>query len=157
MATPNQVLAIAKKFVDDGYKEGPNNDTIFGNHAGAPNAPWCASFVWYCVDKAGAGTLIPKKFINCQTGLKWFATRNQLLAPDQAQPGDLVFFNFDNDATTTEHVGIVYVNPRGKELITFEGNTSKNGSQSNGDGCYKKKRPYGKIVGIGRPDWSKLL
>ena len=159
MSKIDEVLAIAKKYVDEGYKEGANNHTIFG-HFRAQNQPWCASFVSYCFEKAGRLQLVaqmPRGFINCNDGLKWFAQKGRLVPIGQAQRGDIVFMNFDADPTTAEHVGIVYVPQHDKkQLVTFEGNTAANnaGAQANGDGCYKKTRPYGKIVAVARPDWN---
>ncbi|NBR25595.1 MAG: hypothetical protein EBU08_17815, partial [Micrococcales bacterium] len=65
------------------------------------------------------------------------------------------FFNFDKTPTDTEHVGIVISND-GKNLITYEGNTSGDtkGSQANGDGVFKKKRPYSLVMSVARPDWD---
>ena len=113
MSQANEVLAIAKKFVDEAYKEGANNDTVFGKWYGLNNQPWCAMFVSYCFNQAGHGALVAasgkKGFAACEAGMKWFAKNSQLVPIGQAQPGDIVFFNFDSDPTTTEHVGIVYV------------------------------------------------
>ena len=155
-----KVLGVAKKYVDQAYKEGENNDTIFGKWFGLNHQPWCAMFVSYCFNEAGLVNLVaaqgPKGFAACNAGVRWFAKNNQLVAPGQAQPGDIVFFNFDNDATTAEHVGIVYVNqPDKQQMVTFEGNTAadNSGSQANGDGAYKKTRKYAKIMAVARPKW----
>ena len=156
-----EVLAIAKKFVDDKYKEGANNDTIFGKWYGLNNQPWCAMFVSYCFNQAGYGALVAasgkKGFASCEAGFKWFAKNSRVVPVGQAEPGDIVFFNFDSDPTTTEHVGIVYVPQHDKkQLVTFEGNTAADGSgsQSNGDGAYKKTRKYDKIMAVVRPAWT---
>lgn len=155
-----KVLAAAKKIVDSGYKEGENNDTIMGKWFGLNHQPWCAMFVSYCFDQAGLVKLVaaqgPKGFASCNSGLKWFSKNGQIVPVGQAQPGDIVFFNFDDDATTAEHVGIVYQNdPTKHKLITFEGNTSGDvkGSQANGDGAFKKSRDYSLIMAVARPKW----
>lgn len=154
----NKVLAAAKKFVDEGYTEGNDNDTIFGKWYGKEfnHQPWCAMFVSYCFDQGGAIKLIQaqskKGFAGCNLGLSWFASKGMLVPVGDAQPGDIVFFDFDDNPKTSEHVGIVYVNQKIlRTLVTFEGNTSVAGSQSNGGGCYKKKRPYTKVVAVARP------
>jgi cell wall-associated NlpC family hydrolase len=85
--------------------------------------------------------------------LKYLAKNNQLVPVGQAQPGDLVFYQFDEDAQP-DHVGIVQFNNKTfKTINAYEGNTSGNakGSQSNGDGFYLKKRGYGTIMAIARP------
>jgi cell wall-associated NlpC family hydrolase len=148
------VLAKAKAYVDAAYKEGPNNDTIFGKWYGLNHNPWCAMFVSKCFDEAGLVKLVAasgkKGFASVKAGLDWFTKNKQTVPVAQAQPGDVVFFNFD-------HVGLVYLNDvANKNLITFEGNTAKDhvGSQANGDGAYKKTRPYTTVAGIGRPKFT---
>lgn len=155
-----KVLTAAKKIVDQGYSEGENNDTIFGKWFGLNHQPWCAMFVSWCFDQAGLVKLVaaqgPKGFASCNAGLKWFGKNGQIVPIAQAQPGDIVFFNFDDDASTAEHVGLVYVNqPEKHQMVTFEGNTSADvkGSQANGDGAYKKTRNYGLIMAVVRPKW----
>lgn len=160
MTTPNQVLAIAKKEVDNGYKEGNNNDTKFGQWYGINHQPWCAIFVSWCYFTGGSlalsGIQSRLGFHNCDAGLAWFKKHNQLVDTKDAQPGDIVFFSLDGNPATSEHVGIVYVNQVDKQnLVTFEGNTSNKSGSANGDGVYKMNRAYGtKIAGIARPQWS---
>jgi hypothetical protein len=155
-----KVLSAAKKQIDAGYREGENNDTIMGKWFGLNHQPWCAMFVSWCFNEAGLVNLVaaqgPKGFASCNAGLKWFAKNGQIVPVAKAEPGDIVFFNFDSDATTAEHVGLVYVNDPAKHtLTTFEGNTSGDvkGSQANGDGAFKKTRNYGLIMAVVRPKW----
>lgn len=156
-----KVLTVAKKYVDENYREGANNDTIFGTWFGLNHQPWCAMFVSYCFHEAGFSPLVAatnaKGFASCNAGLAWFQKHGQIVPVEQAQPGDVIFFNFDQDGKTAEHVGIVYVNqPDKKQVITFEGNTSgdAHGSQANGDGAFKKTRHYGTtIAAVARPKW----
>ena len=155
-----KMLSVAKKFVDQSYKEGDNNDTVFGKWFGLNHQPWCAMFVSYCFNEAGLIKLVqaqgPKGFASCNAGVKYFASKGQLVPVGQAEPGDIVFFNFDSDPTTAEHVGIVYVNqPEKNQMVTFEGNTAGDnaGSQANGDGAYKKTRSYKNIMAVARPKW----
>lgn len=158
-----KVIAEAKRIVDSGYQEGPNNDTIFGKWFGLNFNPWCAMFVSWCFKEAGASHLIAsqssKGFASCTYGMKHFANKGQLVPIAQAQPGDIVFFNFDNDTSDAEHVGIVIANDKKKKVLkTAEGNTSapanKKGSQSNGDGAYFKDRPYTYCFVVARPNWD---
>ena len=138
-----------------GYKEGPNNDSMYGKWFGANNQPWCAMYVSWCFDQAGMTSRVAaqtkKGFASCDAGLKWFTKNNKLVPVGQAQPGDIVFFQFDTDAQP-DHVGIVASND-GKNLMCFEGNTSSGakGSQANGDGVYLRKRPYSLVMGVARP------
>jgi hypothetical protein len=137
------------------YEEGPNNNTKYGKWYGLNNQPWCAMFVSWIYYKVGASKKIAasnsKGFASCDAGLKWFTAKHKLVPIGQAQAGDIAFFQFDNDAQP-DHVGIVVRNVRG-HLICIEGNTSPNkkGSQSNGGGVYRKKRPYSVVMAVARP------
>lgn len=161
--TPNpkvlSVLSKAKAYVDAKYVEVGDNMTVFGKWYGLNGQPWCAMFVSKCFDEAGLVKLVAasskKGFASCNSGWQWFVKNNQYVAVGQAQPGDIVFFNFDNNPHTTEHVGIVVSND-GKNLITYEGNTSpekSKGSQANGGGAYQRKRAYALVMGVARPKW----
>jgi cell wall-associated NlpC family hydrolase len=158
MTTAADVIAKAKAYADAKYTEGKNNDTVFGKWYGMNNQPWCAMFVSKCFDEAGAVKLIAastrKGFAGCDAGFQWFAKNKQTVPVGKAQPGDVVFFNFDKTPTDTEHVGIVVKND-GKNLHCYEGNTSgdSKGSQANGDGVFLKKRAYSLVMGVGRPKW----
>lgn len=148
-------LEAAKQHLN--YQETPINKTIFGAWYGMNFQPWCAMFVSWAYHEAGLGKFVnasgKKGFASCDAGLKWFAKKNKLVPVAQAQPGDLVFFQFDDDAMP-DHVGIVEKNnTRLKRLVVIEGNTSPDskGSQSNGGGVYRKKRSYGTVMAVARP------
>jgi cell wall-associated NlpC family hydrolase len=148
------VVDIAKSQL--GYKEGPNNNTMYGKWYGANNQPWCATFVSWCFYQAGQLSKVTaqnsKGFASCDIGLKWFTRRNKLVPVGKAQPGDIVFFQFDTDAQA-DHVGICASNDGKKYLTVYEGNTSSGdkGSQSNGDGVFLRKRAYSLVMGVARP------
>ena len=67
-----KVVAAAKKYADEGYSEGPNNDTVFGKRYGMNHQPWCAMFVSGCFDDAGLVHLVAastkKGFASCDAG-----------------------------------------------------------------------------------------
>lgn len=162
MATAADVLAKAKAYVDAKYTEGPNNDTVFGKWYGLNHQPWCAMFVSKCFDEAGAANLVAastkKGFAGCDAGYAWFAKNKQIVPVEQAQAGDIVFFNFDANAQTAEHVGIVVSNDTVKKILTtYEGNTSgethTGGSQANGDGAFMRHRSYSLVRGMAHPKW----
>jgi cell wall-associated NlpC family hydrolase len=139
------------------YTEKGNNETKYGAWYGVNGQPWCAIFVSWCYDKAGLVDKVAaetkKGFASCDAGLKWFAKKGKIVPVGEAQEGDIVFFQFDNDAQP-DHVGIVEKNmKRLKALKTIEGNTSPNnkGSQSNGGGVYQKKRSYATVMAVVRP------
>jgi hypothetical protein len=150
----NKVLELCKASV--GYTEGPNNDTTFGKWYGLNNQPWCAmaaSKMYFDAGMIKAVANTKKGFASCDAWLKYLTKNNQLVPIGQAQRGDLVFFQFDEDAAP-DHVGIVkFHNTKLKYIQVFEGNTSSGvaGSQSNGDGFYLKRRTYTTIMAVARP------
>jgi len=140
-----------------GTTEQPINKTKYGKWYGMDGQPWCAMFVSWVYAQAGLSAKVAasskKGFASCDAGLKWFAKKGKLVPIREAQEGDIVFFQFDNDAQP-DHVGIILKNnKRLKTLTCVEGNTSADnrGSQSNGGGVYKRKRPYGTVMAITRP------
>jgi hypothetical protein len=139
-----------------GYTEGTNNNTTFGKWYGLNNQPWCAMAASKMYFDAGIIKSVAntkKGFASCDAWLKHLTKNNQLVPLGQAKRGDLVFFQFDEDAQP-DHVGIVKNhNTTLKFLQVYEGNTSsgKAGSQSNGDGFYLKKRTYATIMAVARP------
>ena len=153
-----RLTEIAEGYI--GYMEGPNNDTPFGKWFGLNNQPWCAMAVSKILHEAGileGYTNKKKGHASCDEWLKHLAKNNQLVPIGEAQRGDLVFFQFDDDAQP-DHVGIVkYHNTALKYMKVWEGNTSADnrGSQSNGDGFYLKKRGYGTIMAVARPKTTK--
>lgn len=149
------ITSLAEREV--GYQEGRNNDTKYGKWYGLNHQPWCAMFVSWVFNKSGHGDEVaastPKGFASCDAGLKWFAKKGKLIPIGQAKPGDIAFFQFDADAQP-DHVGIVVKNQkRLKGLVCIEGNTSSGvaGSQANGDGVYKRTRPYSLVMAVARP------
>jgi hypothetical protein len=139
-----------------GYTEEANNATLYGDWFGMNNQPWCAMSASKMFFDAGAIKTVAntkKGFASCDAWLKYLTKNNQLVPLGQAQKGDIVFFQFDEDAQP-DHVGIVKGhNTTLKYLMVYEGNTSsgKAGSQSNGDGYYLKKRDYKTIMAVARP------
>jgi hypothetical protein len=119
-------------------------------------------FVSKCFEDAKLSPLVAasthKGFAACNAGYQWFAKNSQIVPIGKAQAGDIVFFNFDADVHTTEHVGIVVENDVKKSILsTYEGNTGgerMGGSQANGDGVYLRHRSYSLIMGIARPKYT---
>ena len=111
---------------------------------------WCMAFVSMVFDMAGEIDAIGGYSYNTDV------TRSRMdeVAIADAQRGDVVLFDWDNDGRT-DHVGIVEANLGGGWLQTIEGNTSPSnaGSQSAGNGVYRRQRCYG-IACVLRPKWS---
>jgi hypothetical protein len=123
---------------------------------------WCAVWVSWCFAQVSASSLVAAKnkfgFIYCPDGVNYFKKKGQIIDPTKAQPGDIVFFDWE-DKGIADHVGIVEKNAK-DHLETIEGNTSAEGvkgSQSNGGGVYRRKRYFGKTIhAVVRPAWPTL-
>lgn len=156
MSTVAKVIAEARTHI--GYVESAGKDNKFGKWYGMNHNPWCAMFVSYCFNKAGAGKLVAasnaKGFASCGQGIKFFKRHNAWLPVAKAKAGDLAFFDWDHDGEQ-DHVALVVSNdPKTKTIHTIEGNTSDK-SHSNGGTVQAKVRNYGVIMGVGRPAWAE--
>ncbi len=130
MRQRDRILEIARTQL--GYKEGPNNDTKYGDWYGLPNNPWCQMFISWCAEQAGIGTDIIPRAASCPTALEWFMKRDGRIGDIPAQPGDLVFYEWSGETTAraADHVGIVEKvegNAPGEQILTtIEGNYNDN-------------------------------
>lgn len=163
--TASKVVAIAVSQI--GVTESPKNSnkTKYGKAFGMNGVPWCAIFIWWCFNKAGAGKLFPHNAsaayaqdeIVSRCGGKWIMkkntrkdTRKAYLA--KAKPGDIVTFDFGRMNAYRQHIGIVE-RVSGQYLICIEGNTSKSGSQSNGGMVCRQRRIYTSVCAAARPKY----
>ena len=162
--TPEAVLAVAEVFVKMKYEDDKKNkDNIFGRYMNLNNTAWCAEFVSYCFQKAGAGKLIekiqtPKGYVGCGAGIRGMKKKGWKQVPvAQAQPGDIIFFDWDHNHDP-DHTGIVLKNdPKKKVVVCREGNTSRgDGSRSNGGQCAQRARNYSVVFAVFRPNWALL-
>lgn len=153
----SKVLSVAAKELGNYYPR-PNGKSKYGlwyekkkGVKGFATAPWCAMFVSWCADQAGATDIIP---IHAYTpsGADWFKKRKQWHTRG-GQPGDIVYFKFSGNRI--HHVGIVEKANSNGTYTVIEGNTSGtvNGDQRNGGVVARKIRKSG-IVGFGRPKYA---
>ena len=145
--TRERIVLIGSCFL--GYREGRNNDNIFGDWYGLPNEPWCAMFVSYCMNKAGVLQNVVKKFASCSVGWNWFKskgqTRNRGYIP---QKGDIIFIDWKPEkGDGIDHVGIVN-NVNGEYIYALEGNHD---DQVN---IYKYHINDARIYGYAVPDYT---
>lgn len=124
-----------------GYHEGHSNGHWNNIQKFSPAVPglewsqgqaWCATFVSWCVMKAGLADLFPRT-ASTDTGAGWFKQRGQW--HEYPAIGAQVFFGHNGDMN---HTGLVY-DYDDTFVYTIEGNTNTNGSNE-GDGVYRKKR-----------------
>ena len=111
---------------------------------------WCMCFVSMVFDMAGMVGAIGGFSYNTDVT----KGRMRKVSIEEAQRGDVVLYDWDEDGRT-DHVGIVEANLGGRWLQTIEGNTSSSnaGSQSAGNGVWRRQRYYG-IDCVLRPDWG---
>lgn len=147
MATAAQVLTIAQSQV--GYKEGRNNSNKYGTAYGMNNVSWCMEFVWWCFKQAGMDFY---KTASCTACYKHYAAN--AVSRNSLKPGDIVFFDWDGSGDC-DHVGIVE-SVGSSRITTIEGNTSagNSGSQSNGDGVYRRYRRITQVAKAIRPRYD---
>lgn len=114
-------------------------------------APWCAMFVsWVCSE---AGYPLPqieseRGFAYVQAGMNWARRNGKLINRNEGQPGDIVLFDWEGNGHC-DHTGIVESATPGF-VTCIEGNTSGTnaGSQSNGDGVHRRRRPISLVAGF---------
>ena len=147
MATAQDVLNVARKYL--GYKEGRNNSNIFGQKFGMNNVSWCQQFIWGIMTEAGMPWY---KTASCTACYNHYKSR--AVSKYSMKPGDIVYYDWDHSGDC-DHVGIVE-SAGSTYVTTIEGNTSSgnSGSQSNGDGVYRRKRTYSQIAKAIRPSYS---
>ncbi|WP_253285667.1 CHAP domain-containing protein [Oscillibacter sp. MSJ-31] len=71
------------------------------------------------------------------------------------RPGDVLIYDLPGTAYKTDHCGICE-SVSGQYVTAIEGNTSNGntGSQSNGDGVYRRKRKMSLVLGAYRPKYT---
>ncbi|MGI5291379.1 CHAP domain-containing protein [Nonomuraea polychroma] len=116
-----------------------------GNLQAYANAPWCAMFVSWVGEKAGARPTVGWDAYTV-TFAKWFQANKHW--GTQAKPGAVVFFDWQGGGTSgIDHVGLVKKDNGDGTITTIEGNT--------GNGKVEQRiRPYAHVVGYGYPQYK---
>lgn len=148
--TIDQMVAMCASQI--GFKEGPNNDTKYGVWYGLNHGAYCDMGISWCADQLGASDIIGK-FAYCPSHVNWFKARGQWVTTPRR--GDIVFFSWDG-GPIADHVGIVEVANSWPTTIEFNTSSGAAGSQSNGDGVYRRVRNPAYILGYGRPNYSDV-
>ncbi len=122
----------------------------FGKIGGSYGYAWCAAFVSWCLDLAGAPDSAGGAFASCTLWVEklksigQYRTRSSGYTP---KAGDLIFFRTAGVSRASDHVGLVrYV--KGGRVYTVEGNTSNRVDLHD----YALGDSY--IVGYGLPDYT---
>lgn len=159
MATGNDLLRVASKYVGYNRWDDPLTGTIFGRayaerHGAAFAAngvPYCDMLVTKCLREIGItnfdSAYVPGRIATARA-------RGWLVLREKALPGDLVCFDWDGDGIA-DHIGIVEIK-YSWSFQTIEGNTSSGayGSQSNGGGVYRRVRSFDTVIAVIRPPYT---
>lgn len=154
MATANDVLKIAK--AELGTKENPANSNkvkyntwYYGRVVSGPDYPWCMVFVQWIFNQAGVN--LGLKTASC-TALMNHTKKQKRFVTSGFKPGDILFYQFDSDSAA-DHTGICE-SATSTTVTAIEGNTSVNGSQSNGGAVCRQTRKRSCVLGAYRPIFS---
>lgn len=155
MTTVATILNIAAREIgysrwtdpQPGTKYGRDYAARHGNYYGTSGVPYCAMFITWVFRQAGT-TPPGGDFAHCPTGIKAMKKLGLEVNKHDAQPGDIVFFDWDGGVS--DHVGIVERN-LGNALQTIEGNTTvawKSG------GVGRRTRSFGVVCNVFRPRYD---
>ncbi len=115
--------------------------------------PYCAAGVYYCLLHAGWESAQAFRKANLEAWVPaWVSAARarthglRVVAQDDAQPGDLVCFDWNGVGGTNtnfDHIGFIRTPPQKGFVGTREFNTGPGagGNQSDGDGCWDRIRP----------------
>ena len=114
---------------------------------------WCMCFASMCVYESG-GSLPGGPTYNTNIAVNAARREGRLVTKGNARPGDLLIFDWNFGTSATDHVGIMEMD-RGTNVQAIEGNTSPGtaGSQSAGNGVYRRVRPWAAVRYVIRPSY----
>jgi len=132
---------------EEGYVQGYNKDTKYGEWYGLNNLDWCAMFVSWSANEAGIYSTIIPQYALVSFGKQEFEKLGTFnyKANYTPQKGDIIFF-LSNGAS---HTGIV-TNSDGERVYTIEGNTSRKVAQRS------YTLDHSTITGYGSPDYPEF-
>ncbi len=135
---------------EQGSNRGPQVEAYLQSTNTDPGEPWCASFVYWCINQASKELGVKAPFLltdACRFVDQW-ARRRDIL-DHSPQPGD-VFLLYE--ASEASHTG--FVNSADQiRYGTIEGNTNLDGSPE-GIGVFKRNRPVN--AGVRFVHWERL-
>lgn len=152
-----KVVAVAQKYEAAGIHEkggnnrGPEVERLLARVGMSPGNAWCAATAWSIVDDACMELGIDNPLPRSASVHRLWEKAPYECKGQEPMPGTI----FCHDAGGgLGHCGVV-VGVDAAGIITIEGNTNKGGSRE-GDGVYRKRRPFD-YVSIGYLDPSAAL
>lgn len=157
--TVSKVLGVARKEIGTkatAVKRCKYNTWYYGSEVSGSCYDWCAAFVCWVFNQAGAIDMIPTKSAGCGVLAAGFNNKGKFYKSG-FKAGDIVFFHWSNakstavpGAYTLDHVGIIEkVNSDGT-YTTIEGNT---GNSAYGE-VMRRTRSASVISGVCRPNYK---
>lgn len=147
MATADQVLNVARSTLGEHEDPPGSNQIRFATWAGIPGLAWCAAWLCWVLDQAGA--LDVPRFVWTPSGAQAYSDRGRF--DSQPAVGSVVFFAWPGVGRIS-HVGLVEtVRPDGA-IVTIEGNTDERGGGTGGKVMRHVRRAH--IVGYGHPAYD---
>jgi peptidoglycan hydrolase-like protein with peptidoglycan-binding domain len=148
-----------KKVVDTALGEVGNtetppnsNKTKYGAWYGINGVAWCAEFVSWVFNEAGAplGKVDDDKgYRYCPSAYNFWKAHNQITT--HPEPGDIVLFDWTGDGKA-DHTGIFYKdNGNGKTFTAVEGNTAIGNDSNGGTVMIRKDRHYSCVKAFVKP------
>jgi hypothetical protein len=141
------------------------NTWFYGGVVSGSEFDWCAAFVCWVFNAAGALDLIHGKNAGCGYMANAFRMRGELIynkdysapAASKLKPGDIVFYHWSDDYSTCcpgvytcDHVGIVETINADNTITAIEGNT---GGSANGE-VMRRTRSMSVVSCAGRPRYA---
>lgn len=136
-----------------GYREGANNNNIYGKEYGLNNQPWCVIFLWWCFKHSLDGQteklsdFMPNS-AHCN-GVRSFALgidrwypRSEIGLHVNIEVGDLVVWDNNGD-NSGDHIGIVESVTNNNHFTTIEGNHA--------DAVARVNRTFANVMGVYKP------
>lgn len=159
-----KVLAIAAGEVGYSRWNDPKRGTKYARETQPtlwPNDKWllasgvayCDIFVTWVFWKAGCLNILPGKQ---SYNVNYRASHGGHVSKAQAQPGDVLVFDWDMSTKRANHVGILEKVLTSGNFQCIEGNTStgSKGSQSNGGRVARRVRRPSQVRYVIRPNWK---
>lgn len=145
MTTGERVLKIAIGELNT-TENPPNSNNVkyntwyYGQEVSGSAYPWCATFVQWCYDKAGAK--LPFLTASCSSLLRYYTTNKPECVVGEPKPGDIIIYNFG-------HTGILEYAMDDK-VTAIEGNTGITNA-ANGGMVMRQTRSREKVMAFIRP------
>lgn len=135
-------IALSQEGVREqgGDNRGPQVEAYLKSVGLGPGYPWCAAFIYWCVQQAAQQLNVSNPFLrSASTGaMKAWAIDHDILH-NQPQEGDAFLRgNIVNGVFTPIHTGLITA-VNGADFDTVEGNTNIDGS-ANGIGVFRRTR-----------------